>query len=110
MVLQTRPKSHEIGKVKWKKLGSDLAAQSSRLVATVQVFELYDMGMVPGAGFFKGRGKGSSFGIMFWFVPGRTKIEKQKMSQKWVLSIPKDAARLRDLGKRVFGPKFPNKC
>ena len=29
------------------------------------------------------------------------------MSQKWALSIPKDAARLGDLEKRAFGPKFP---
>ena len=29
------------------------------------------------------------------------------MSQKWTPTIPKDAARLGDLGKRVFGPKFP---
>ena len=28
------------------------------------------------------------------------------MSQKWPPTIPKDAARLGDLGKRVFGPKF----
>ena len=67
----------------------------------------FNLGMVPGAVFFKGRGKGSSFGIIFWFLPGRTKIEKIKMSQKWVSIIPKDAARLGDLGKRVFGPKFP---
>ena len=31
---------------------------------------------------------------------------KIKMSQKWVSSIPKDAARLGDLGKRAFGQKF----
>ena len=31
---------------------------------------------------------------------------KSKSSWKWVLSIPKDAARLGDLGKRVFWPKF----
>ena len=29
------------------------------------------------------------------------------MSQKWAPTIPKDAARLGDLGKRVFGPKLP---
>ena len=28
------------------------------------------------------------------------------MSQKWALSIPKDAARLGDLEKRAFGPKI----
>ena len=62
--------------------------------------------MVPGAGFFKGKVTGSSFGIIFWFFPGRTKIEKIKMSRKWAPTIPKDAARLGDLGKRVFEPKF----
>ena len=29
------------------------------------------------------------------------------MSQKWALSIPKDAARLGDLEKRAFGREFP---
>ena len=41
-----------------------------------------------------------------WFLSGGTKIEKINMSKKWALSIPNDAARLGDLGKRVFGPKF----
>ena len=27
------------------------------------------------------------------------------MSQKWPSALPKDAARLGDLGKRIFGPK-----
>ena len=34
------------------------------------------------------------------------KIEKINMSQKLAPSIPKDAARLGDLGKLIFGLKF----
>ena len=32
-------------------------------------------------------------------------IKQNKMSQKWAPTIPKDAARLGDLGKRISGPK-----
>ena len=62
--------------------------------------------MVPGAVFLKGEVKGSSFGIIFLVFAWSDETRKNKMSQKWAPSIPKDAARLGDLGKRVFGPKF----
>ena len=63
--------------------------------------------MVLGAVFFKGTETGSSFGIIFLVFAWSDETRKNQMSQKWAPTIPKDAARLGDLGKRVFGPKFP---
>ena len=66
------------------------------------------MGMVSGVLVFKGFAKICFFmfffdrffdGFPFW----NAKIRK---SGKSVLTIPKDAGGLGDLGKRVFGPKF----
>ena len=45
--------------------------------------------------------------------PAQGRVASKKTNNKiekaptWAPTIPKDAARLGDLGKRVFGPKFP---
>ena len=41
-----------------------------------------------------------------WFVSWFKRVGKIKLSQKWALVIGKYAARLGDLGKRVFGLNF----
>ena len=64
--------------------------------------------MVLGAVFYKGTETGSSFGIIVLGFVRSDENLKINMSQKWALRIPKYAARLGDLGKRVFGPKFTN--
>ena len=78
--------------------------------------ELFRMGMVSGILVFKGFATvgffmnlwtvfvGSFFDGFSWSF-WNAKIRK---SRKSVLTIPKDAGGLGDLGKRVFGPKFPN--
>ena len=60
---QTRIKNRNF---KVKKLGSDLVVQTSRLVPTVQLFELFHMGMVSGVLVFKGFAKVWIF--RFWYT------------------------------------------
>ena len=47
------------------------------------------------------------FGRFLTVVPGSFWNAKIRKSWKSVLTIPKDVGGLGDLGKRVFGPKFP---
>ena len=57
--------------------------------------------------FLQWKGERYEFRRHVWAVFLVETCQKVKTSWKWVLSIPKDAARLGDLGKRVSGPKFP---
>ena len=72
------------------------------------------MGMVSGVLVLMGFAKvgffmifGSFFGPFFDGFPWSFWNAKIRKSRKSVLTIPKDAGGLGDLGKRVFGPKFP---
>ena len=72
------------------------------------------MGMVSGVLVFKGFAKvgffmicGPFFEPFFDGFPWSFWNAKIRKSGKSVLTIPKDAGGLGDLGKRVFGAKFP---
>ena len=70
------------------------------------------MGMVSGVLVLMGFAKVCFFMIFvtvfFDGFPWSFWNAKIRKSGKSVLTIPKDAGGLGDLGKRVFGPKFPN--
>ena len=66
----------ELGRnVKEACLGCYLVVQSSRSGYGPPSRALFDLGMVPVAVFFKGTVTCSSFGTIFWFLPGRTNVE-----------------------------------
>ena len=70
--------------------------------------EIFRMGMVSGVLVFKGSHIWAAQSIRFQqFGLGSFWNAKIRKSRKSVLTIPKDAGGLGDLGKRVFGPKFP---
>ena len=54
-----------------------------------------------------GLNRGAKTWIFQIIVPVK-QIEKIKLPQDWALTLLKDAARLGDLGKLVFDPKFLN--
>ena len=71
-----------------------LVVQSSRSGCGPLNLALFDLGMVPWAGLFKGRATGTSFGSL-WEVPGRSlvRVSHQKI-QKAIRKTSKFAQKM----------------